>query len=81
MKKKKIVKWFGFFILIFGLVEYWRIKDIGEEINNLDIHSKCYQNNDFIEYNIKIVYNNYAAIAQLDRAFDYESKGCKFESC
>ena len=41
MKKKKIVKWFGFFILIFGLVEYWRIKDIGKEINNLDINSKC----------------------------------------
>ena len=35
----------------------------------------------FIENNLKIVYNNYAAIAQLDRAFDYESKGCKFESC
>jgi hypothetical protein len=51
MKKKKIVKWFGFFILIFGLVEYWRIKDIGKEINKLDINSECYQNNDFIEYN------------------------------
>lgn len=51
MKNRKIVKWFGFFILIFGLVEYWRIKDIGKEINNLDINSECYQNNDFIEYN------------------------------
>lgn len=32
MKKKKIVKWFGFFILIFGLIEYWRITGMGEEI-------------------------------------------------
>ncbi|MBF1285113.1 MULTISPECIES: hypothetical protein [Pseudomonadota] len=38
MKKKKIVKWFGFFILIFGLVEYWRITGMGEEIKNLSVN-------------------------------------------
>ena len=38
MKKKKIVKWFGFFILIFGLVEYLRITGMGEEIKNLSVN-------------------------------------------
>ena len=40
MKKKKIVKWFGFFILIFGLVEYWRITGMGEEIKNCQMQEK-----------------------------------------
>ena len=38
MKKKKIVKWFGFFILIFGLVEYWRIAGMEKEIKNLSVN-------------------------------------------
>jgi hypothetical protein len=29
----------------------------------------------------KVLILNYAPVAQLDRAFDYESKGRKFESC
>ena len=55
-----------------ALIFYYRIM----------LHFKCKLTFPFfIENNLKIVYNNYAAIAQLDRAFDYESKGCKFESC
>ena len=50
MKKKKIVKWFGFFILIFGLVEYWRITGMGEEIKNLSVNSDCYQNKYLVNY-------------------------------
>ena len=50
MKKKKIVKWFGFFILIFGLVEYWRITGMGEEIKNLSVSSDCYQNKYLVNY-------------------------------
>lgn len=50
MKKKKIVKWFGFFILIFGLVEYWRITGMGEEIKNLSVSSDCYQNEYLVNY-------------------------------
>ena len=45
-----MVKWFGFFILIFGLVEYWRITGMGEEIKNLSVNSDCYQNKYLVNY-------------------------------
>lgn len=43
--------WFLYIdIWVSGILEN-QIKDIGKEINNLDINSECYQNNDFIKYN------------------------------
>lgn len=34
-----------------------------------------------IWYIIGALFQCHAPIAQLDRAFDYESKGCEFDSC